>query len=281
MRQYAARALLPAVLGLAVLVVWVTLPWIGVEASAGLGAAAGALLVWAAERLLPGPAGWRASWDALRLDLSFLGLSALLWPLFQAALSAGAWLGMEGAWPRGWPLPLQVGLGLLLLELVQYGTHRLLHWHPWLWRFHAPHHAPEALYLWAAVRNHPVDTLLTIALPAAPLGWLGAPPEVLAYGAALVGANAALQHASLNSPASAWDWLFATPGMHQRHHAREPHHAQYNFGGLLLVWDWLFGTRAPTLGQAPTLGIEGAAPPATFWGQVAEPFRRRASTDRT
>lgn len=42
-------------------------------------------------------------------------------------------------------------------ELLGYVAHRLLHQVPWLWRFHAVHHAPRHIDFWKAWRQHPLD----------------------------------------------------------------------------------------------------------------------------
>jgi hypothetical protein len=33
-----------------------------------------------------------------------------------------------------------------------------------------------------------------------------------------------------------------SPAQHQIHHSTDPRHHDRNFGGLLSLWDWLFGT---------------------------------------
>ena len=36
--------------------------------------------------------------------------------------------------------------------------------------------------------------------------------------------------------------VFCSPAQHQIHHSTDPRHHDRNFGGLLSLWDWLFGT---------------------------------------
>ena len=245
------------------------------EASSVAAGVLATLLVGVAQWVNPYTARWRESWGNLSLDWAFLLLSAVLLPSMQQGV---LWLlrrlGSVEVWPQQWPMVGQVVLALLLIELVQYSTHRLLHTNAFLWGFHAIHHSPERLQLWCSFRNHPVDTLLTVALPVAPLAWLGVSPVVVSYCVAIVAANATLQHANAGVREGVWSWLIATPGIHRRHHVREAHDAQCNFGGFLLVWDLLLRTRRPPPEDVPSLGIEGAVLPKTLLGQLWAPFSR-------
>jgi sterol desaturase/sphingolipid hydroxylase (fatty acid hydroxylase superfamily) len=54
------------------------------------------------------------------------------------------------------------------------------------------------------------------------------------------------------------EWLLVTPSHHRVHHSLERAHIDRNFGGVLIVWDRLFGTFAP---EGPAIlhgfGLEG------------------------
>jgi sterol desaturase/sphingolipid hydroxylase (fatty acid hydroxylase superfamily) len=39
-----------------------------------------------------------------------------------------------------------------------------------------------------------------------------------------------------------WDWVINTPSAHRVHHASNPEYVDKNFGGVLMIWDHLFGT---------------------------------------
>ena len=71
----------------------------------------------------------------------------------------------------------------------------------------------------------------------------------------------------------ALEWMFVTPSNHRVHHSLKPEHVDRNFGGLLIVWDRLFGTYADE-GEKPLyeFGIAGGPPKnagvfdVVFWG---------------
>jgi hypothetical protein len=52
------------------------------------------------------------------------------------------------------------------------------------------------------------------------------------------------------------EWVFNTPSHHRVHHAIEPEYLDRNYGGVLIIWDKLFGTFAPEGDNAPrTYGL--------------------------
>ena len=53
-----------------------------------------------------------------------------------------------------------------------------------------------------------------------------------------------------------FEWFFVTPSNHRVHHAQNADYIDKNFGGLLIVWDRLFGTfEEEQEDQAPIYGI--------------------------
>jgi sterol desaturase/sphingolipid hydroxylase (fatty acid hydroxylase superfamily) len=68
----------------------------------------------------------------------------------------------------------------------------------------------------------------------------------LAVGAALA-LNLAYQfwlHTELIPKLGAFEWLFNTPSHHRVHHASNPEYLDANYGGVLIVFDRMFGTFA-------------------------------------
>jgi sterol desaturase/sphingolipid hydroxylase (fatty acid hydroxylase superfamily) len=138
-----------------------------------------------------------------------------------------------------------VGSVLMLfvsLEFFYYWFHRASHTVRWFWNSHSVHHSPNRFALSAAYR----------------LGWLGkftaanvffTPMAVLGFEPATV--LIALQ---LNLLYQFWihaDWIprlgwleyvLNTPSAHRVHHARNPEYLDANYGGVLIVFDRLFGT---------------------------------------
>lgn len=190
------------------------------------------------------------------------------------AEAVGARAGL-GAWPSTWPVAAQVGLGVVMVDVVGYAHHRLLHVVPLLWPLHALHHQPRDLDLIKTGRFHLLD-LATVAFASyLPLLALGAPATTVAW-VVNVGAIAGLlQHANVRMPTPAWlDALVCTPAAHWRHHSRD-RADDGNFATALMVIDRALGTWAPTRGRRPDrLGLEHDPLPAGFWASLVAPLRR-------
>lgn len=143
-----------------------------------------------------------------------------------------------------WPLhtPLQ-WLGLFLVhELAYYAYHRGAHRVHWFWATHAVHHTPNQLTLAAALRLGWTSRLSGHALFFAPLLWLGASPQAV-FG--ILAANLLYQfwlHAPWMPRLGPLEWVLNTPAHHRIHHASNPEYLDCNYGGVLIVYDRLFGS---------------------------------------
>tara|TARA_R110002096_G_scaffold42143_4_gene113676 strand:- start:103592 stop:104461 length:870 start_codon:yes stop_codon:yes gene_type:complete len=149
-------------------------------------------------------------------------------------------------------LPLGVVLALLVGGLGDYWAHRWSHEWSWWWRLHSVHHAPHRMVALNNLRLHPVDLALKLAASMVPLLLLGFSPEVLAMVGVLKGLTVAFQHANLDLRHGALNYIFATNSVHRWHHSSEAGEANANYGGILMVFDLLFGSyRVPREGLEP------------------------------
>jgi sterol desaturase/sphingolipid hydroxylase (fatty acid hydroxylase superfamily) len=213
------------------------LPWIAVVFAAVLGAATLEGLV--RQFVLRKPYDWRAYaaslGDALgRRVVDGLGLSiatpVLLWAHAH----------------RLGTVPLDTAAQWLLLftghELMYYAYHRCAHRVRWFWATHAVHHSPNELTLATALRLGWTGKLTGTALFFVPLVWLGFAP--LAVFATLA-VNLLYQfwlHTTWIPRLGPLEWVFNTPSHHRVHHASNPEYLDCNYGGVLIVFDRLFGT---------------------------------------
>jgi sterol desaturase/sphingolipid hydroxylase (fatty acid hydroxylase superfamily) len=159
-------------------------------------------------------------------------------------INAGALL---FAWHhRLFTVPLQTGWGILLLfislEFFYYWYHRASHRISWLWATHAVHHSAEQFNLSAAYRLGWTGTLSGGFLFFMPLSWLGFDPIAVAVGLSL---NLMYQfwiHTELIPKLGVLELFLNTPSHHRVHHASNQDYLDCNFGGVLIVFDRLFGT---------------------------------------
>jgi len=142
------------------------------------------------------------------------------------------------------PIDGLLGVAALFLaeEFVYYGYHRAAHRVRWFWASHAVHHSPNELTLATALRLGWTGRFTGTTLFFLPLVWIGFPP--LAVGAALA-FNLFYQfwlHATWIPKLGPLEWIFNTPSHHRVHHGSNPEYLDCNYGGVLIVFDRLFGS---------------------------------------
>ncbi len=162
---------------------------------------------------------------------------------------------------------------LILSDLCFYAAHRLSHAVPLLWRFHAVHHSSEQLDWLATYRVHPVDQIVNstvIILPAIVLGF--SPVPLLVY-ALIYRIHSPLLHSNIRFDIGPFANVLTSPRFHHWHHADHAEAHDRNFAGQLSFLDRLFGTHyAPPERSLPTRYGIGGAVPATYVGQMLQPF---------
>jgi sterol desaturase/sphingolipid hydroxylase (fatty acid hydroxylase superfamily) len=141
--------------------------------------------------------------------------------------------------------------GFVAVEFVYYWFHRWSHTIRWLWASHAVHHSANEFTLPAAVRLGWTNLLSGGWLLFAPLVLVGFPPLMIA---ALLAANLSYQfllHTELVGRLGPLEWVLNTPSHHRVHHASNGRYLDRNFGGVVIVWDRLFGTFADEVAEEP------------------------------
>lgn len=230
------------------------------------------LVVWA-ERVVPLRRDWqRGSRAERRTDATSMAVLMLLAdPIVKRGLLplvatlTVPWVGTDSglAWfPTQWPVVLQLLVAAAIAELGQYGVHRAMHSLRWLWGLHGFHHNPTRIYWLNAFRAHPLNMM---AHQLAGLGVLVAigTPVVVVQMLILFGTVAAVfQHANADLRFDGWNRVFSTADLHRWHHATGSETCQANFGGLLTLWDLVFGTYRRAGGMPKAVGVHAGAPRA-------------------
>ena len=171
------------------------------------------------------------------------------------------------------PQVLLLILAIMLIELTSYWRHRLEH-QPGMWRFHATHHADEALHWLSLLRKHPVSKFIEMLLDTLPALLLGLPAWTT-VGAQLIRSWwGYFIHADVPwtlGPAGRW---LVSPAAHRLHHIRDEALMGSNYGNMLTVWDRVFGTwRDPASHLGCATGIEEGT--RGVWGELARPWEAR------
>ena len=127
-------------------------------------------------------------------------------------------------------------------DLCYYCFHRSHHGVRLLWAAHVNHHTSQYFNLSTALRQ-PWFTPITGPLFWLPLAFLGFPPAMIltAEAISLIYQFWIHTEAVRKLPASL-EWLLNTPSHHRVHHGKNISYLDRNHGGVLIIWDRLFGS---------------------------------------
>ncbi|XP_053699582.1 alkylglycerol monooxygenase [Synchiropus splendidus] len=128
------------------------------------------------------------------------------------------------------------------VDFGYYWVHRFAHEVFLIWAAHQVHHSSEYYNLTTALRQS-VTLQFTSWVFYLPLA-LAVPPSVFAVHIQL---NLLYQfwiHTELIRDLGPLEWIFNTPKHHRVHHGRNLYCIDKNYGGILIIWDRLFGTFA-------------------------------------
>jgi sterol desaturase/sphingolipid hydroxylase (fatty acid hydroxylase superfamily) len=146
-----------------------------------------------------------------------------------------------------WQVPVNVysfAACLITLDLCYYWRHRWEHEIHLLWTEHSVHHSSEEFNFSTSIRLPLVNPLLGWVF-FTPLALAGFPPKLILASFFI---NLLYQYWVHNGQIGRLGWIehiLSTPSNHRVHHARNPEYLDKNYGGILIIWDKLFGTYAP------------------------------------
>ncbi len=199
----------------------------------------GAALIEALVRSRRGTYDWRTYWCSLG-DL--VGRRAIEMLPFGIAIPL-----VNLAWEnRLFTVPLDSWWAWALLfvgeEFCYYWYHRTSHRVRWFWATHAVHHSPNQLSFATAYRLGWTGKLTGTPLFFVPLMLLGFEPTAVL---ATVAINLLYQfwlHSDWIPKLGPLEYIFNTPSHHRVHHASNAEYLDANFGGVIILFDRLFGT---------------------------------------
>lgn len=176
------------------------------------------------------------------------GLAFALWgPVFEAVEESAPW-----TLPITWWSAL---LAVLVADAVYYWEHRLEHQVRGLWAlYHSVHHSSPVFEQSTAYRISFVDSFATPVF-FLPMVLAGFRAELTFLGLGVVIAYQTWIHTEMVRRLPAWfEYVFNTASHHRVHHGSQPGYLDRNYGGLLIVWDRMWGTfQAET--ETPRYGL--------------------------
>ena len=144
----------------------------------------------------------------------------------------------------------------LLDDFIYYWFHRANHEIRLLWAGHVPHHSSQKLNFGTALRQGVTERAHKYFFWV-PLPLLGFDPFMVFL---MIGINLLYQfwvHTELvHRLPKGVEYVFNTPSHHRVHHASNVRYLDCNLGGVLIIWDRLFGTfSAEQEDEPPRFGL--------------------------
>ena len=133
-------------------------------------------------------------------------------------------------------------VGFVLVEFMYYWSHRFSHAVRWMWATHAVHHTPEEITFLSAVRLGWTNFFSLNWLFRLPLILAGFDPRMIATWLVIDLHYQFFLHTESIRKLGPLEWVLNTPAHHRVHHASNEAYIDCNFGGMVIVFDRLFGT---------------------------------------
>ncbi|MCX5044340.1 sterol desaturase family protein [Aldersonia sp. NBC_00410] len=154
-------------------------------------------------------------------------------------------------------------IALFGVDLLFYLYHRTAHRVRLIWATHQAHHSSEYFNFATALRqkwNNSGEIVAWLPLPL-----LGVPPWMVF---ASFSVNLVYQfwvHTEhIGKLARPVEFVFNTPSHHRVHHGRDPEYLDKNYGGILIIWDRMFGTFTPEI-ERPHYGLTKPVETFNIW----------------
>jgi sterol desaturase/sphingolipid hydroxylase (fatty acid hydroxylase superfamily) len=179
------------------------------------------------------------------------------------------------------PFFARIFLFFIVVDFVQWWTHRLLHKFKFLWNFHKVHHSVKQMGFAAHLRYHWMEPVIYNSLryiPLAIIGGFSAKDVALVHFFNITIGH--LNHANINWDYGWLKYILNNPKMHIWHHSKdlpEERKQGVNFGLTLSIWDYIFKTNyIPHSGRDIEIGFDDDENfPKSFIQQELYPFNKR------
>jgi len=189
---------------------------------------------------------WLTNWSVSVFNVLTLRLFSFALPLLAIGAAFDAQnLGIGLFNQIGFSAWIEIIMAILILDFCIWLQHLLTHKIEFLWRIHRVHHSDTEMDISTAIRFHPIEIALSMALKIGLVYALGADPLSVLIFEILLNGSSIFNHANINIP-NKFDkilrFLIVTPDMHRIHHSSDRLEHDTNFGFALSIWDHMFRT---------------------------------------
>jgi sterol desaturase/sphingolipid hydroxylase (fatty acid hydroxylase superfamily) len=138
---------------------------------------------------------------------------------------------------NGWTMVLAV----LIADFLYYWNHRAEHRIRLFWAHHSVHHSSTDFNLTVALRLAWVENFI-LWIFYIPMALFGFHPLLILIAVEIVGLYQVWIHNQKIGRLGILEAILNTASNHRVHHGANPAYIDKNYGGILIIWDRLFGT---------------------------------------
>ncbi|MEM9600139.1 MAG: sterol desaturase family protein [Pseudomonadota bacterium] len=156
-----------------------------------------------------------------------------------------------------WSIPTNwwtLALAVLIADFTYYWEHRIAHEVRLLWTQHAVHHSSRDMNIITGLRFGPLEGVWSM-IAHIPMILIGFTPEAVFFGILTVLAYQTWIHTETIGKLGPLESVLNTPSHHRVHHGCDAKYLDKNYGGILIIWDRLFGTFQPEE-ETPRYGLK-------------------------
>ena len=186
--------------------------------------------------------------------------SAFLFVIAGAVLTLALWAALFGAIAaaRSWAIPTTFWsaiLAVVIADLIYYWEHRFEHEKRLPWDlYHSVHHSSPNYDQTTSLRLGLFDGMLT-TLFLTPMVIVGFSPSLTLIASGVVIGYQTWFHTEVIQKMPRWyEAVFNAPAHHRAHHGADDIYLDVNYGGILIIWDRMFGTFQAEV-QRPVYGL--------------------------
>lgn len=172
-------------------------------------------------------------------------------------------------------------IAILFVDFLAYCQHRLMHVVPFFWAIHEVHHSSPWFNLTSGLRLNwmaPIFGPIFFA-PAALLGF--STTQIITFFILNLFYQFWL-HTQAIGKLGVVEGILNTPSAHRVHHGSKPLYIDKNFGGVLMIWDRIFGTYQQETEQVifgVTTGFQGHNPLRAEFGPMIRLFKNKLTLE--
>ena len=171
---------------------------------------------------------------------------------------------------------------VLLADFAYYWEHRMMHRIGIGWATHTVHHSSPHFNMSVAYRFGPLDAIMPIIF-SLPIVMLGYDPILVLLSEVFVQVFQTLLHTEIIGKfIKPVEFIFNTPSHHRVHHGSNRQYWDKNYGGILIIWDRMFGTFEPeieTVRYGISEPLRSTNPVKVFFHGITRLFKKIAGVE--